>query len=144
MRITVATPEALRDDSNALAMVLAFGPDDGNTYGSLNWQDADGNLYAAASFEARPEWVTVAQAPLERPEWDVELESSDPSEEPYVINMESATRAQAALVFWVPSEETPDAPQASTTALTAIAGVDGLEALSLMGLTIIPQPDETV
>jgi hypothetical protein len=133
MRITVSCPEAMRDDANDLAMVLAFGPDDGNTYGSLNWQDADGNLYAAASFEARPEWVTAAQSPLVRPEWDVE---------PYVINMAGATRAQAALVFWVPSEEEPDAPQASTAALTAIGGVGGLEALAAMGLTQVPGDTE--
>jgi hypothetical protein len=141
MRITVATPEALRDDANDLAMVLAFGPADGNTYGSLNWQDAEGNLYAAASFEARPEWVTAAQSTLVRPEWDTKLESSDPSE-PYVINMAGANRAQAALVFWTPSEETPDAPQASTAALTAIGGVDGLEALAMMGLTQLPGDTE--
>jgi hypothetical protein len=133
MRITAVSPAAMRDDANSLSMVLAFGPADGNTYKALNWQDADGNLYAAASFEARPEWVTAAQAPLERPEWDVE---------PYVVNMAGANRAQAALVFWVPSEETPDAPQASTTALTAIGGVDGLEALSLMGLTQVPGDTE--
>jgi hypothetical protein len=123
----------MRDDANDLAMVLAFGPPDGNTYGSLNWQDADGNLYAAASFEARPEWVTAAQSTLVRPEWDTE---------PYVINMAGAERAQAALVFWVPSEEEPDAPQASTAALTAIGGVGGLEALSLMGLTQVPGDTE--
>lgn len=129
MRITVSCPEAMRDDANDLAMVLAFGPDDANTYNALNWQDADGNFYAAASFEARPEWVTAAQSPLDRPEWDVE---------PYVVNMAGATRAQNALVFWEHSEEAPDAPQASTTALTAIGGVDGLEALAMMGLTQVP------
>jgi hypothetical protein len=133
MRITAACPAAMIEDANSLAMCLAYGPSDGNTYKALNWQDAEGNLYAAASFEARPEWVTAAQSPLQRPEWDVE---------PYVINMAGATRAQAALVFWVPSEEEPDAPQASTTALTAIGGVDGLEALAMMGLTQVPGDTE--
>ena len=141
MRLTAACPAAMIDDSNSLAMCLAFGPSDGNTYGPLNWQDAEGNLYAAASFEARPEWVTAAQSTLVRPEWDTKLESSDPSE-PYVINMAGANRAQAALVFWVPSEEEPDAPQASTAALTAIGGVDGLEALAMMGLTQVPGDTE--
>jgi hypothetical protein len=133
MRITVATPSAMRDDANDLAMVLAFGPADANTYKALNWQDADGNLYAAASFEARPEWITAAQSPLQRPDWDTE---------PYVVNMAGANRAQDALVFWTPSEETPDAPQASTAALTAIGGVDGLEALAMMGLTQVPGDTE--
>jgi len=128
MRITVACPEALRDDANDLAMVLAFGSPDALTYGALNWQEADGNLYAAASFEARDEWVVGASSPLQRPDWDTE---------PYVVNMAGAERAQAALVFWVPSEETPNAPQASLAALTASGGVDGLEAVVMMGLTII-------
>ena len=39
MRITIACPEALRDDANQLAMVLGYGPDDAETYGELNWQD---------------------------------------------------------------------------------------------------------
>jgi hypothetical protein len=130
MRITAAAPAAMIDDSNSLAMCLAYGPSDGNTYGPLNWQDAEGNLYAAASWEAGQGWVTAAQSTLVRPEWDVE---------PYVVNMAGARRAQSALVFWVPSEETPDAPQASTAALTAIGGVDGLEALAMMGLTMVDE-----
>ena len=52
-RITVVCPEALRADANNLAMVLAFGPPDTLTYGALNWQEADGNLYATAWFEVR-------------------------------------------------------------------------------------------
>ena len=130
MRITAAAPAAMLDDSNSLAMCLAYGPSDGNTYGPLNWQDAEGNLYAAASWEAGQGWVTEAQSTLVRPEWDVE---------PYVVNMAGARRAQAALVFWVPSEEEPDAPRASTAALTAIGGVDGLEALAMMGLTMVDE-----
>lgn len=130
MRITAAAPAAMLDDCNALAMVLAFGPADGETYRNPSWVDAEGNLYAAASWEARPEWIIAAQSPLVRPEWDVE---------PYVVNMTGAERAQDALVFWVPSEDTPDAPQASTTTLTAIAGMDGLDALAAMGLTRVEE-----
>jgi hypothetical protein len=131
MRITAVAPAAMRDDANSLAMCLAYGPSDGNTYNPLNWQDADGNLYAAASWEASPEWVTAAQSTLVRPEWDTEE----------IIDMEAAERAQAALVFWVPSEETPDAPQASTAALTAIGGIEGDAALALMGLTLASADD---
>ena len=40
MRLTIACPEALRDDANQLAMVLVYGPSDAETYVALNWQDA--------------------------------------------------------------------------------------------------------
>ena len=42
MRLTIACPEALRDDANQLAMVLGYGPSDAETYVALNWQDAGG------------------------------------------------------------------------------------------------------
>ena len=42
MRLTIACPNALRDDANQLAMVLGYGPADAETYGELNWQDAGG------------------------------------------------------------------------------------------------------
>ena len=42
MRLTIACPDALRDDANNLAMVLGYRPDDAETYVALNWQDAGG------------------------------------------------------------------------------------------------------
>ena len=42
MRLTIACPNALRDDANQLAIVLGYGPADAETYGELNWQDAGG------------------------------------------------------------------------------------------------------
>ena len=48
MRLTIACPDALRDDANQLAMVLGYGPSDAETYVALNWQDAGGTLYASA------------------------------------------------------------------------------------------------
>lgn len=135
MRLTVACPEALRDDANSLAMVLALGPDDANTYGALRWQDAQGNLYAAASFIARPEWVAGATSPLQRPEWDTDN----------TINMAGAMRAQAAMVAWFgpgEGEEPIPVPQASPNTLAVVAGDDGLSALAAMGLTQVPEDDE--
>ena len=70
MRLTATAPEALRDACNHLAMCLAYGPADGLTYGEPKWQDADGNLYAAASFVARDEWIQGASSPMQRPAWD--------------------------------------------------------------------------
>jgi hypothetical protein len=120
MRITVASPEALIDDANQLAMCLAYGPADGQTYVGLNWKDADDNLYAATSFEARDEWIAFAQAPLTRPAWDTEE----------IIDMVAAARAQAVLVF------STEPVTADATHLTAMGGPNGPEALAAMGLTV--------
>jgi len=119
MRITAAAPEALISDCNQLAMCLGQSVADGETYRGLNWVDANGNLYAAASFEARPEWVQFAQAPLQRPAWDVDQ----------IIDMTAATRAQASMVFQL------EPVLAVPAALTAIGGMDGLAAIAAMGLT---------
>ncbi len=129
MRITAACPEGMISDANNLAMVLGFGPDDRRTYTALKWRDADGNRYAAASFEARDEWLPGAQAALARPGWDAE---------PYTVNMAGARRAQAALVFWAPEAGGP-VPQADPAGLTAIGGLDGLAALTAMGLVWIDE-----
>ena len=119
MRVTVSCPEALVADANQLAMCLAFGPADGETYTGLNWTDTNGNLYAAASWEARDEWVAGASQPLQRPAWDVDE----------IIDMVAAGRAQAALVFAL------EPVLAVPGVLTAIGGMDGVEALQAMGLT---------
>ena len=120
MRLTIACPDALCDDANDLAMILGYGPSDAETYGTLNWQDADGNLYACASLPVSDTFTTTAQATLVRPAWDVE---------PYTISMAAANRAQAALVFSLePVLAMPDQ-------LTACAGDDGLAVLAAMGLT---------
>lgn len=123
MRITCSAPEAMISDANNLAMCLAFGPADGLTYRGLNWEDADGNLYAAAGWEAQEAWIEFALAPLVRPAWDTDE----------IIDMVAAERAQAALVYsTVPVPATP-------TALTAIAGMESLSALAASGLTAVPQ-----
>ena len=119
MRLTIACPEAMRDDANNLAMVLGFGPDDVQTYVALNWQDAAGNLYACASLPVSDAFTTTAQATLQRPAWDTDN----------VISMAAANRAQAALVFSLtPVTAMPDK-------LTACAGDDALATLAAMGLT---------
>ena len=122
MRITVVCPELLRDDANNLAMVLAYSSADGETYKLLNWEDIDGNLYAAASFIASPDWINGALSTLKRPDWDTA---------PYIINMEGAQRAQAAIVFWY---GTGSIPLATPTKITAIGGMDGVDALKAMGV----------
>jgi hypothetical protein len=121
MRITCSCPEPLIPDANQYAMCLGFSEADGETYRGLNWVDAQGNLYAAASFEARDEWVIFAQAPLQRPLWDTDE----------VIEMVAAERAQAALVF------ATEAVVATPATLTTVGGMDGLAALVAMGLSAV-------
>ena len=106
MRITIACPEALRDDANQLAMVLGYGPDDALTYGGLNWQDADGNLYACASLIVSDTFTTAAQSGLQHPSWDTDN----------IIDMDAARLAQAALVFSL------EAVEVAPDKLTACAG----------------------
>jgi len=119
MRLTIACPEALRDDANQLAMVLGYGPDDTETYVALNWQDAGGNLYACASLIVSDAFTTAAQSGLQRPAWDTDN----------TVNMAGANRAQAALVFSLtPVTAMPDK-------LTACVSDDALATLAAMGLT---------
>ena len=121
-RITAAAPEALVFDANQMAMCLGYGPADGETFVGNGWQDAAGNLYSAASWEASDDWIARATVPLVRPAWD----TTD------LIDMNAANAAQAALVF--STEATP----ASPAALTAIGGMDGVAALAAMGLSAVP------
>jgi hypothetical protein len=119
MRLTIACPEALRDDANQLAMVLGYGPSDAATYVALKWQDADGNLYACASLPVSDTFTTAAQTALQRPTWDTDSH----------VNMDAARRAQAALVFSLtPVTAMPDK-------LTACVGDDALVTLAAIGLS---------
>ena len=119
MRLTIACPATIRSDANNFAMVLGYGPSDAETYGELNWQDVDGNLYACASLTVSDTFTTTAQSPLQRPSWDTDNH----------VNMAGANRAQAALLFSLtPVTALPDK-------LTACAGDDALATLAAMGLT---------
>ena len=119
LRLTIACPDALRDDANNLAMALGYRPDDAGTYVGLNWQDADGNLYACASLIVSDTFTTAAQSGLQRPSWDTDN----------IIDMDAARRAQAALVFSL------EAVEVAPDKLTACAGDDALATLAAMGLT---------
>jgi len=123
MRLTIACPDALRDDANNLAMALGYRPDDAGTYVGLNWQDADGNLYACASLIVSDTFTTAAQSGLQRPSWDTDN----------IIDMDAARRAQAALVFSL------EAVEVAPDKLTACAGDDALAVLAAMGLTQVEE-----
>ena len=122
-RLTVACCATMTDDANHLAMCLGQSDADAQTYANAGWQDAQGNLYAAASFL----FESMTQDPqqsLTRPGWD--------SDRPYTVNMTGAARAQAALVIW--DGEGP-IPQAAPGQITVVGGMDGPSALAAMGLT---------
>ena len=119
MRLTIPCPDAWRPDANHFAMALGSGPAEALTYGSLNWLDTAGNLYACASLTVSDTFTTTAQSGLQRPSWDVDN----------IIDMDVARRAQAVLVFSLtPVTAMPDK-------LTACAGDDALAVLAAMGLT---------
>jgi len=122
MRLTIACPATLRSDANNFAMVLGYGPADAETYGTPNWQDAGGNLYACASLTVSDTFTSAAQSPLQRPAWDTDNH----------VNMAGANRAQAALVFSL------EAVEVAPDNLTACAGDDALATLAEMGLTRVP------
>ena len=124
-RITASAPEALVYSANNFAMCLGYSLADGLTFSNLNWQDAQGNLYGCASWEASEEWLGKAQEPLERPSWDVDE----------VIDMVAAGRAQAALVV------STEPLLASPAALTTITGMQALEAIEAMGLVVKSEPE---
>ena len=128
-RLTVACCATMTYDASHLAMCLAEGPADAATYANAGWQDADGNLYAAASFLSESMTQDPQQA-LTRPAWDTE---------PYTINMTGAARAQAALVIW--DGEGP-IPQAAPGQITVVGGMTGPEALAAMGLSVVEMETE--
>ena len=83
MRVTATTDATLLDDARNLAALLAFGPDDLQTF-VPGWEDASGTPFWATSFEASVEWMQAAGSALDRPEWDTENE----------VNETGAKRAQ--------------------------------------------------
>jgi hypothetical protein len=123
MRLTAACPEAFVGDANQLAMCLAFGPADGETYRVPGaWQDVAGQRYSAASWEAGEDWLAAAQSPLTRPGWDTAE----------LIDLDAAARAQAAVLLM--TEPRPATPGA----LTVMVGMPGTDALAAMGLVPVP------
>ena len=128
IRITVACPGDLIQDANHFAMCLGEGPADAQTYGTPALQDAQGNLYAVASFMSQSMTQDPQETP-QRPSWDVQ---------PYTVNMTGAGRAQAALVIW---DGTGPIPQAQPGQITVIGGMSGPEALAAMGLSVVEAPE---
>lgn len=130
-RTTIACPQSMLADANALALALGESAADDQTFRALTLQDASGNLYAVASTVATDTFATRASSPLTAP-----AHAPD-------ADLAAAGRAQAALVVG-----TPDAPStAAPDTLTAILGAsedNALDHIAAMGLTRVPHQDEPI
>jgi hypothetical protein len=132
--LTVAAPEADRDDATHLAVALGWiegwTPEEWDHAFTAQYQDAQGNLYRVMSCPVGETFIQTASGmgPIERPPQDVE---------PYRVDLTAAHRAQAKLVTWTHDSVDP-IPQASPETIVAIAGMKGTEALAAMGLGPLP------
>ena len=53
-RMSLAVPQALIPQANQLALIVGESEHDDKTFTTANWQDKDGNLYAACSTVIKP------------------------------------------------------------------------------------------
>ena len=126
MRYTVAVPEQHLAKANELAMVFGLSLHDKNTYTKLKYADADGNLYAVASFLAPDTMVSRVETDLVRPMWDEENQD---------IDMALAEQGRAVVAFDVASVDT----------ISANTNDDSLVAVSELGLSRYePEPEEPI
>jgi hypothetical protein len=92
-RVTIICPESMVSDANQLAMVLGEGPADELTFRALEYQDDEGNRYAASSTVATGNFQVKATNAIDRPDWDGDRGSR-------VVNMTGAERAQGAIYIY--------------------------------------------
>lgn len=59
-RATIICPEAHMAKVNALALVIGESQSDGETLRSADWQDAEGNRYAVACAQVKPNFFAAA------------------------------------------------------------------------------------
>jgi len=152
--LTVAVPEADRDDANHLGIALGwfegYKPEEWFDAFHAQWQDASGNLFRVMSMPVQSSFVerAVMMGELQRPPEDTGEYDPETGEygAPYVVNLTGARRAQDKLVIWQPAPidpetgEPPDnpVPQADGTKIIAVVGMKGTDALAAMGLQVIP------
>jgi len=92
-KATIATPAAHITDANQLALALGESAADDRTFGSANYQDAQGNLYAVCSTVAKPVFAELAGQPLKAPDHapDMDLAPATRAQELLQINSGIAT-----------------------------------------------------
>lgn len=126
--LSLIAPEAMMSEVEHLAMALARGEADRDTFLTATWQDAAGQLYAVA---AKPQ-TTLAQdptLPLERPTWDMSGG----------IDMDRVKSMQNVLVF-CDTEASESLPNPNVGGILALRGGDPLTLLASVGLALVPQP----
>ena len=152
--LTIATPEADRDDATNLAVSLGWiegwTPSEWEHCFTAQCQDDFGSLYRVMSMPLQQSFIdtAVGMGPINRPQQDIGTLDPETGEygPPYVINLTSAHRAQERLVIWQPAQADPEmgeapenpVPQVGADKLVAVIGMKGPEALTAMGLTSIP------
>lgn len=114
-QVILCTPEALRDDANALMCALGSGPEDGGTFASLGFLHETG-AFAVAAFRATDDWLARLTAPLAAPEWPVDLAA--------------AGRAQAALEI----ADMSGTPHLRADAILVLPTESGRDTLDRLGL----------
>lgn len=152
--LTVATPEADRDDATHLAVALGWiegwTPAEWEHCFTAQYQDASGNLYRIMSMPVQQSFIeaAVGMGSIDRPPQDVGTWDEEAQEynAPYVVNLTGARRAQSKLVIWQPAQPDPETgempdnpvPQVGADKIVAIVGMKGTAALAAMGLQSIP------
>src|SRR5690606_17183317 len=128
-RATFRIPAALRDDANALSLVLGESPADGTYITEPAWQDATtGEPVSVHSTVCTASWVGRATQPLEAP-----AHAPD-------ADLEAAGRAQAATV--IGSVEEP--PETGPEIISVVLGANGDDVQAhLAALNVVPMDDPT-
>ena len=125
LRITIAVPEAFIDEANQLAMAIGQSYSDGNTFDTVNYKDADGNLYSVASTLAVETFPQIASSDLQTAV--IERYGVDS-----IVNVQQAQLAQSKLLVGTADPY----PLAQPDKIVAIIHPDPLFAISSMNLDV--------
>ena len=123
-RATIATPADHIPDANQLALALGESSADDQTFTTVSYQDASGNLYAVCSTVAKPVFAEMAGQPLKAPDHAPGMD------------LAAATRAQSLLQI--------NSGTASPDVIAVILG-DRMESaqdhIEALGLSRVPSDD---
>lgn len=129
MRYTVAVHESLIAQANNLTAIMGAGPEDMQTFGVSPWRNAEGEVFALASFVGPSDLPAVLEGGLARPTWDTEG----------IVDLALATGALAVLDLTDP--ETGAAPRATKGRIAVVPAMEGSAAISALGLTYPEEED---
>jgi hypothetical protein len=81
IKIIIVAPEPLAQDASELERCLSTSEASRPAFGSLEWQDGDGNRYAAMAPLVRSDWVESATGLLQEPSWGADMEAASRAQE---------------------------------------------------------------